>query len=451
MLPIYKPEGFLNKEISLVDKSDQEVPLQALPYGLPPGCPLFTKNGIGVERSKNRMQQYNDIWDISKCRGLGGRGNKKDTRGLGYPEYVRDMQTKQPFLVMTKGGGRKLKGKGKKTISQLVADSGVIPPALIPLSETPQAHALLGKRKAKNKSNCLSGFIFMCNARTKPECYRNRVFGLPAGRREDVEKVKKGMKLFLFDFDMKLLYGVYVATSNGQMNLEPSAFGGRFPAQVSFAIHKECLPLRETAFKFAIRENYEGSKFKAELTRQQVKDLLLLFPALTAASVAPIPQAIRVPALADQLQPSVMLPPSQDLYLAGAQPGYAAPIVEPHSVQRRVLNDPYYYAEIQRPYLAEDTAHIVRDLYSRYVGLQQTSPPDQFAGIAAGYYSTYPTIAPQRQNVAGYYTTYPIPPTSLGPPVMHPHGQVPGMPEQPARSFPVSSSYRFDVANQVYR
>lgn len=319
---------------------------------------------------------------------------------------------------MTKGRGRKLKGKGKKTISQPDA------PALVPLSETPQAHALLGKRKAKNKSNCLSGFIFMCNARTKPECYRNRVFGLPAGRREDVEKVKKGMKLFLFDFDMKLLYGVYVATSNGQINLEPSAFGGRFPAQVSFAIHKECLPLRETAFKFAIRENYEGSKFKAELTRRQVNDLLLLFPALTAASVAPIPQAIRVPALADQLQPSVMLPPSQDLYLAGAQPGYAAPIVEPHSVQRRVLNDPYYYAEIQRPYLAEDTAHIARDLYSRYVGQQQTSPPDQFAGIAAGYYSTYPTIAPQRENVAGYYTTYAIPPTSLGPPLLHhPHGE----------------------------
>ncbi|GFS28534.1 hypothetical protein Acr_17g0013180 [Actinidia rufa] len=102
MLPGYRSEGFLNKDLFVVeyewnrpisDKSDQEVPLQALPYGLPPGSPLFTKNGIGVEWSKNRMQQYDDVWDISKCQGLGG--NRTDTRGLGYPEYIRDMQTKQ--------------------------------------------------------------------------------------------------------------------------------------------------------------------------------------------------------------------------------------------------------------------------------------------------------------------------------------------------------------------
>jgi len=81
--------------------------------------------------------------------------------------------------------------------------------------------------------NKLSGFIFMCNRITKPECYRYRVFGLPAERKHDVEKINPGTYLFLFDTDVKLLYGIYMATSTGKLEIEPLAFGHKFPAQVS--------------------------------------------------------------------------------------------------------------------------------------------------------------------------------------------------------------------------
>ncbi|KAK5805325.1 uncharacterized protein LOC108456790 [Gossypium arboreum] len=282
--------------------------------------------------------------------------------------------------------------------------------------------AMQAKQNDERDQEQLSGFIFMCNGRTKTQCYMYRVFGLPAGKLDVVEKIKPGMKLFLFDFEMKLLYGIYEATSVGTLHLEQSAFNGRFPAQVRFKIYSACLPLHECSFRCAIENNYQkGFKFKQELNKQQVGSLLSMFRPLPAPApgsmqpmlLQPVENQLRLTFSKDsfpqilesqkfqqtRLQQGLCHP--MDPNVTGLQLSYVQPVSEPSDIQHHVpfpehhyfgstenmghshptvvkqvyltQNHQYYKADVKQPYAVGNPTQTMPDQYNSYgtMGINQ--------------------------------------------------------------------------------
>ncbi|KAL1538461.1 hypothetical protein AAHA92_27206 [Salvia divinorum] len=135
------------------------------------------------------------------------------------------------------------------------------------------------------------GAIFLSNIQIKNECLQQNIFALPSSHAEFVRHVKEGMVLFLFETRKRELFGVYQASSDGAVDINPHAFsysGQHFPAQVCFRQIWHCDPISENEFKDAIIENYfSARKFNFGLSKDQVRSLLYLFSSRKIKSKMP--------------------------------------------------------------------------------------------------------------------------------------------------------------------
>ncbi|XP_042020697.1 uncharacterized protein LOC121768308 [Salvia splendens] len=132
---------------------------------------------------------------------------------------------------------------------------------------------------------------FFANTEIKKECLQRNIFALPSSHTEFVTHVKEGMVLFLFETRKRELFGVYQASSDGAVDINPHAFsysGQHFPAQVRFRQIWHRDPISDNEFKDAIIENYfSARKFNIGLSKDQIRRLLYLFSSRKIKSKMP--------------------------------------------------------------------------------------------------------------------------------------------------------------------
>lgn len=89
------------------------------------------------------------------------------------------------------------------------------------------------------------GFIFACTDSSQKECFDRQLFGSSRVYGATTIKVKKGDFLFLWNIDSDLLYGVFRASTDAQLNIVPEAWSGKYPYQVKVEARGKIYPLKE--------------------------------------------------------------------------------------------------------------------------------------------------------------------------------------------------------------
>nr|DAD28211.1 TPA_asm: hypothetical protein HUJ06_029679 [Nelumbo nucifera] len=185
---------------------------------------IFSGSEEMKEGNKEEVKKDTDGENKIEVKKEMNEGNKKEEVNKGKDEDNKEEEAKRQEKEEKKSNKKagKSRKRNRKKAKPMNADVEAA-------KDVDKAETSDKKKSSKNVESM--GMIFMCNSKTKRDCYQYKVLGLPASKKELVSKVYKGTRLFLFDVDLKLMYGIYKAAGPGGYNIEPKAFKSAFPSQ----------------------------------------------------------------------------------------------------------------------------------------------------------------------------------------------------------------------------
>ncbi|KAK9823493.1 hypothetical protein WJX72_003151 [[Myrmecia] bisecta] len=130
-----------------------------------------------------------------------------------------------------------------------------------------------------------AGVIFPCANATEAAFLSASVFGMGKAQWPLVAHIRTGTPLFLFNWQSRVMHGVFSATSAGGLDLQPDLLAGIHaptakpcPAQVCVQRSRRCRPLQESQLRGVLAASYyDDNRFYWEIERSQVTALIALF------------------------------------------------------------------------------------------------------------------------------------------------------------------------------
>ncbi len=101
------------------------------------------------------------------------------------------------------------------------------------------------------------------------------LFGQTKYYKNIVSKIKKGDVLFLYNATTGRLHGEFIATSDGDENIEANAWKGKFPWQVKIGWKEEFKQIHRKDFEELIR--FEGKLPEIPINQEQINGLRSIF------------------------------------------------------------------------------------------------------------------------------------------------------------------------------